>query len=101
MDAGGGGLPPWRGDVGGGGFVAVQQDWASDDLRLRVYAGTAGVQSRWLSRLRPDDWGAAATDDRWGIGHGDTELVCGEVWAYRAGGSYTRGLRQCGVDCSD
>src|SRR5258708_1028551 len=70
-------------------------------LMRRVYAGGAGVQRRGLSWLRPDDWGVAAADDRWRVGYGDTELVCGEVWAYRAGGSYSRRLRQCGVDCSD
>jgi hypothetical protein len=43
MDLCGGGLLAGGGDVGGKSFVTVQQSWASDDVRLRVRAGSAGV----------------------------------------------------------
>ena len=46
MDAGRDGLSAGGGNAGGGAFFAVQQGGAPDDVRLRVWAGAAGVAQR-------------------------------------------------------
>ncbi len=80
------------GDAGGGDSFAVRQAWARDDLRLRLRADLLECNhvgcpdsDRMIGELR------AAGRLGW-HGHGDSELVFGEVWADGAGSADSRWL---------